>query len=91
VARIGIDTVCLFGMVQWFLPTTKSILLKKILPMGAALLALALATILVSVGMKVMFLLVTLIAFAVGSWFLILNHKERTFIGNQFKPIHSYK
>jgi O-antigen/teichoic acid export membrane protein len=91
VARIGIDTVCLFGMVQWFLPTNKSVLLQKILLVGATLLTLALATMLASFGMKVLFLLVTLIAFALGSWFLILNHKERTFIGNQFKPIHSYK
>jgi O-antigen/teichoic acid export membrane protein len=81
VARIGIDTVCLFGMVQWFLPMNKSILFKTIVLMGAALLALGLATILVSVGVKVMFLSVTLIAFCFGSWFLILNHEERAFIG----------
>jgi O-antigen/teichoic acid export membrane protein len=90
-ARIGIDAVCLFGMVHWFLPTNKSIFLRKILPVCAALLALALATILVSVGMKVLFLLVTLIAFALGSWFLILNHEERAIINNRFKPIQICK
>jgi O-antigen/teichoic acid export membrane protein len=83
VARIGIDTVCLFGMVQWFLPMNKSILIKKIVLMGAALLVLGLATILVSVGVKVMFFSVTLIAFCFGSWFLVLNHEERAFIGKR--------
>jgi O-antigen/teichoic acid export membrane protein len=91
VARIGIDAVCLFGMVHWFLLTNKSIVLRKILPVGAALLALALATILESVGMKALFLLVTLIAFALGSWFLILNHEERAVISNRFKPIQICK
>jgi len=91
VARIGIDTVCLFGMVRWFLPTNTSILLKKIVTMGAALLTLSLATILVSVGTKVIFLLVTLMAFAVSSWLLILNHEERVLIANRLKPIQVSK
>jgi O-antigen/teichoic acid export membrane protein len=88
-ARVGIDAVCLFGMVPWFLPTNKSVLLKKIVPVGAALLALALATMPASFGIKVLFLLVTLIVFALGSWFLILNHEERAFIGNRYKKIHA--
>ena len=87
VARIGIDAVCLFGMVRWFLPKNKSIFLQEILPMGAALLTLALATMLVSFGMKVLFLLVTLTAFTLGSWFLILNYEERALIANRFKTI----
>jgi O-antigen/teichoic acid export membrane protein len=87
VARIGIDTVCLFGMVHWFLPTNKSIFIQKISAMGAALLTLTLATMLVSFGIKVLFLLVTLIAFTLGSWFLILDYEERALIANRFKTI----
>jgi O-antigen/teichoic acid export membrane protein len=87
VARIGIDTVCLFGMVNWFLPTKKLIFRRKILPMGAALLALALATMPVGLGMKGLFLLVTLITFTLASWFLILTPEERALIGNRFKTI----
>jgi len=86
-ARIGIDAVCLFGMAHRFLPTNKSILLREISAMGAALLALALGTMLVGSGMKALFLSVTLIVFAVGSWFLILDYEERALIANRFKAI----
>jgi O-antigen/teichoic acid export membrane protein len=86
-ARIGIDAVCLFGMVHRFLPTNKSILLREISAVVAALLALALGTMLVSSGMKVLFLLVTLIVFALGSWFLILDYEERALIANRLKAM----
>jgi O-antigen/teichoic acid export membrane protein len=91
VARIGIDALCLFGMVRWFLPTDKSIFLQKIVPMGAALLVLVIGAMLISIGMRVIFLFVTLIGFALGSWFLILSHKERALIANRFKPIQVLK
>jgi O-antigen/teichoic acid export membrane protein len=87
VARIGIDAVCLFGMVPWFLPNNKSIFLQKISAMGAALLTLALATVPASFEMKVFFLFVTLIAFTLGSWFLILDPEERSLIAHRFKRI----
>ncbi len=87
VARIGIDMICLFGMVNWFLPTSRSILRRRILTMGVTLLTLALAALPLSFGMKGLFLLMTLTAFALASWFLILTPEERTLIGNRFKGI----
>jgi O-antigen/teichoic acid export membrane protein len=87
VARITIDAICLFGMVRWFLPINKSIFLQKILPMGAALFALALAAMLSGLAVKFFFILATLIIFALGSWFLILNHEERAFIADRFRVI----
>ncbi len=87
VARIGIDMICLFGMVNWFLPTSRSILRRRILTMGVTLLTLALAALPLSFGMKGLFLLMTLTTFALASWFLILTPEERTLIGNRFKGI----
>ncbi len=87
VARIGIDMICLFGMVNWFLPTSRSILRRRILTMGVTLLTLALAALPLSFGMKGLFLLMTLTAFALASWFLILTPEERMLIGNRFKGI----
>ncbi|HUU39955.1 MAG TPA: flippase [Desulfatiglandales bacterium] len=90
VTRIGIDAICLFVMVQWFLPINRSVLFRKILPILAALLMLALGAILVSFEIKLLFLLVALIAFTLGSWFLILNCEERLLIVNRFRTIQIF-
>ena len=87
VVRVGIDMICLFGMVHWFLPTSKSMLRRKILTMGAALLTLAFAARPLRFGMKGLFLLMILLAFALVSWVLILTPEERVLIGNRFKTI----
>jgi len=87
VARIGVDTIFLFGMAQRFLPTKALIIRRKVLAMAAALFALALASLQASLVIKGLFLLFTLAVFSLAAWFLILGPDERVMIGNRLKTI----
>jgi O-antigen/teichoic acid export membrane protein len=85
VVRIVVDIIILFGMAQRFLSTTASIIKRKVLAMGVALLILALASLQASLVVKGLFLLLTLSVFIFVSWFLILAPDERVMIGNRLK------
>ena len=87
VARIAVDTVFLFAMVRRVLPTGARTMQRKLLTVGPALLALFVATIPTSLGMKGLFLLLTLFTYALAAWLLILAPEERALIGDRFKRI----
>ena len=88
VVRIGVDTIFLFGMAQRFLPIKASIIRKKILTAGAAILTLILASLPASLVIKGVFLLLTLSTFILAAWFLILAPDERVIISNRIRPTH---
>ena len=85
VARIVVDTIFLFGMAKHFLPIKASIIRYKMLAIGVAILALTIASLQVSLIIKGVFLLLTISAFILAAWFLILTLDERVMIGNRFK------
>jgi len=85
VVRIVVDTIILFGMAQRLLPTTASIIKRKVLALAGALLMLAIGSLQISFIIKGLFLLLTLSVFIFVSWFLILAPDERVMIGNRFK------
>jgi O-antigen/teichoic acid export membrane protein len=85
VIRIGVDAIFLFGMAHRFLPIKASIIRKKILAAGAAILTLILASLQASLVIKGVFLLLTLSTFILAAWFLILAQDERMMIVNRFK------
>ncbi|GAJ20536.1 unnamed protein product, partial [marine sediment metagenome] len=70
VVRIVVDTIILFGMAQRFLPTTASIIKRKVLALAGALLMLAIGSLQISFIIKGLFLLLTLSVFIFVSWFL---------------------
>ena len=87
VARIGVDTIIMFGMAQRFFPIKALVIWRMVLAMGVALIILSLACLQASLVMKGFFLLLTLSAFVFAAWFLILAPDERVMIGNRLKTI----
>ena len=87
VARIVVDTVFLFGMAKHFLPIKASIIRNKMLAIGVAILVLTIASQQASLIIKGVFLLLTMFAFILAAWLLILTPDERVMIGNRFKII----
>ncbi len=89
VARVAVDTLFLFGMARRFLPTRAPIIRRMAQITGAALLALSLAALPMGIAVKGLFLLLTLLAFVVAAWFLILVSEERILVQNRLKIVCS--
>lgn len=87
VARVTVDTFCLFGLAYRLILNNVSIILSNLLTLGSAFLILALGSLLSDPVMKGLFLTLTLLSFALAAWFIILVPDERAFIGNRFKSI----
>ncbi len=79
-ARVAIDALLLFGLAKRFLPGKGPIRLQTVLLPAAALLILALATLLHGPVVKGFFLVATILCFALVAWFLIFTPEERTFV-----------
>ncbi len=90
VMRVAVDAFILFMITKRLLPSGSVIFQRTILAMGFALLTLVFATLPVSLAMKGLFVLVTLLAFALAAWFVILVPEERALVENRLKIIHSF-
>lgn len=77
-ARVAVDALFLFGLARRFLPGKSRIRLRTLLPPAMALLVMALATQLHDPVVKGLFLLGTILCFALVAWFRILTPEERT-------------
>ena len=77
VLRVTIDTLSLFVIVRWLLPSTSPFTLQPMLTTSMALFVLALGVIIPGLAIKGGFLLLTLLLFAVIAWFFILTPDER--------------
>jgi len=75
--RVAVDALFLFGLARRLLPGKEPMRLRTaVLPTGV-ILALVLATLLRGVIVKGLFLLGTILGFAMVAWFLILTPEER--------------
>ncbi len=77
-ARVAVDALFLFGLAKRYLPGKGPIRLQTALLPVAALLILALATLLQGPIVKGFFLLGTILCFALVAWFRVLTPEERT-------------
>ncbi len=85
VARVVVDTLILFGMAQRFLSSSVSIIQFVAFTMGALLLILTSVVLPMGMALKGPFLSLTLIAFVLVAWLLILAPEERSFARNHLK------
>jgi O-antigen/teichoic acid export membrane protein len=76
--RVAVDALFLFGLAKRYLPGKGAIPLQTALLPGAALLILALATLLQGPLVKGVFLFGTMLCFVLVTWFRILTPEERT-------------
>lgn len=81
-ARVAFDALFLFGLAKRFVPGGRHIRLQTALLAAAALGILALATLLQGPIVKGLFLLGTILCFALVMWFRILTPEERTLAKN---------
>lgn len=90
-ARVVVDTLFLFIMALQLLPPIGASAIRHMaFSIGTALLILALASLLSSLLLKGFFLLLTLIAFTLFAWFLILDSDERILVQNRFKAVNVF-
>jgi len=79
--RVTIDALFLFGLARRFLPASPSFLpLRTVSLLAPALALMALATLAHGLVTKGVFLLVTILVFALTAWFLILTPEERILV-----------
>lgn len=77
-ARVAVDALFLFALARRFVPGGSRIGLRTVLPLAMGLLVIGLVTRLQSFAVKGVFLLGTILCFALVAWFQILTPEERT-------------
>jgi len=90
VLRVTIDTLLLFVIVRWLLPSVSPFALQPMLITGMALFVLALGAIVPGLALKGGFLLLVLFLFSVIGWFSILTPDERHMICDQLKALPTF-
>jgi len=84
VARVGIDTLILFGMVQWLLPNTRAFIWNNLLRIIIAICIFIMAGYITGLFLKGMFFIGVLIGFTVVTWLWLLAPEERELVKNIF-------
>lgn len=77
VVRVAIDTLFLFAMTKRLLKIRRAIIWRPVIIKAVALLTLAIASLLADFTVRVLFLLVTLVMFALFSWNYILDETDK--------------
>jgi len=85
VVRVVVEAAVLFYLSQRFLPTRTKIVRRTTLILLTALLTLTLAALLADLAIKGLFLSITLPAFALAAWSVILTPAERSAIRKHLK------
>ncbi|HEV2132305.1 MAG TPA: hypothetical protein VGR27_14415, partial [Longimicrobiaceae bacterium] len=80
VARVSVDLLVLFGVVERILPASARTLRRNALLLGGAVLTLAVPALLISLTARVAFLVLAFGAFAPAAWFLVLTAEERALV-----------
>ena len=88
VARVAVDALILFAMATRFLPRGATIMGRMAFTITMALLTLGVATVPEDIAMKALFLLLTLVIFVMGTWFLLLVPEERNVVKRRLKIAH---
>ena len=88
VARVAVDALILFAMATRFLPRGATIMGRMAFTITMALLTLGVATVPEDIAMKALFLLLTLVIFVMGTWFLLLVPEERNVVKRRLKIVH---
>jgi len=78
-ARAIVDALVLFVLAKRFLPARVPLGSQTILVAVLALASLAIATVLQGLVLKGVFLLLTILSFALCAWFLVLSPEDRNF------------
>jgi O-antigen/teichoic acid export membrane protein len=89
-ARNVIEALVLFGMAQRLLPVSASTIRRVASVMVVTTIVLILGILLTGTVVKGVFILLTLLAFALVAWFLILTQEERAVIRNRLKRVSSF-
>jgi hypothetical protein len=77
-ARAATDALVLFAMAQRFLRVGPSVRTQTIPLVALAFVTLGLATLPQALSLKVIFLVLATLGFAILTWFLVLSPEERT-------------
>jgi len=78
--RAAIDVIALFIVAEQLVPAVSGTLKRNAMIMIATLLIFAVGGILTGLGIKISFLVVTLLTFTAATWFLFLSQQERLVI-----------
>ncbi len=84
-ARAALDAIALCAITLRLLPLPASVAVRTGVTVGAALLLLGAGALLTDAAGKGLFLLATLLAFLLVSWFLILEADERSMLRSRFE------
>ena len=87
VLRVVLDAILLFYLAQRLLPASVLLLQRLVVPVGLALMALAIAALLVGPVMKGFFLALTSLGFIPAAWFHILSPEERARVKSHLRPL----
>jgi O-antigen/teichoic acid export membrane protein len=87
VLRVSLDTILLFYMASRFIPNNKSLMQFIGFAIGVTVFMLALATLRLELYTKGIYCVLTLLAFVVTTWVLILETDERTMIKKKLKAV----
>ena len=88
VGRVAVDALILFAMATRFLPRGATIMGRMAFTITMALLTLGVATVPEDIVIKALFLLLTLVMFVMGTWFLLLVPEERNVVKRRLKIVH---
>ncbi|MEW6406582.1 MAG: oligosaccharide flippase family protein, partial [Chloroflexota bacterium] len=87
VVRVAVDAILLFALLKRILPSSTAIIRRMSLMVGVALITLTLAILPMGMALKGPFLFLTLLAFVLIAWLLILAPEERSFARNYLKIV----
>jgi O-antigen/teichoic acid export membrane protein len=85
VLRMVVDTIILFVMASRLLSTSAHFTRRLLFTACIALFSLALATVVIGLVMKWLFILLMLLLFAVGAWLFILTREDKILIRKYIK------
>lgn len=83
--RAAVDSFSLFGIAYMLLPAIPGIISRITFIMGGVLVLIGFASLIVGLTMKGLFILITLSAFAMVTWFRFLAPEERSLIKERIK------
>jgi O-antigen/teichoic acid export membrane protein len=91
VLRAAVDTLCLFAIALWVLPSDLQRIRRMALVLGLALVMLATGAAPVTARVKGLLVSLTLIGFACAGWFIFLSSEERALVRSSVKTINTVR
>lgn len=85
VARVAFDLLVLLGIVSWLLSGGAPLLRRAVAMLGGAVLILAAVMFLPGTSLRLGYLVLVSLAFAIAGWFVILAPEERTLLRSRLR------